>query len=94
MSQEDEAVLRKSLDAVDRHQRRVAWGVAVATILLIAGFFHLHAGQMADVRSAVAAAMVILAFWTAGLTLVTVLQVSAATKRILRAIDVAARPRD
>ncbi len=94
MSEESEVVLRKSLDAIDRHQKRVSWSVAVATVLLIAGFYHLHAGRMADVRTALAAAMVILALWTSGLTLVTVLQITGATKRILRAIELAAKPRE
>jgi hypothetical protein len=94
MADESETVLRNSLDAVDRHQKRLMWGVAGAAVLLLAGFLHLHAGRMADMRSAIAAAMMILAFWTAGLTLVTVLQITVATKRILRAIELASKRRE
>ena len=93
MSEESETVLRKSLDAVDRHQKRLIWSVVFATVLLLLGFYHLHAGRMGDVRSAIAASMVILAFWTSALALVIVLQITVATKRILRAIDLTSKPR-
>jgi hypothetical protein len=93
MSEETETVLRKSLDAVDRHQKRLMWAVVIATVFLMLGFYRLHAGRMGDVRSAIGAAMVILAFWTSGLALVIVLQITVATKRILRAIDLTSKPR-
>jgi hypothetical protein len=93
MAQETETVLRKSLDAVDRHQKRLMWGVVIATVLLLVGFYRLHAGRMGDVRTAIGASMVVVAFWTSGLTLVVVLQITVATKRILRAIDIASKPR-
>jgi len=93
MSQNNQTVLRQSLDAVDRHQKRLIGGVIVATVLLMLGFYQLHGGRMGDVRTAIGAAMVVLAFWTSSLALVIVLQISVATKRILRAIDVMSKPR-
>lgn len=93
MSEDTETVLRKSLDAVDRHQRRLIAAVVGTTILLMVAFFRLHAGRMGDVRTAIAASMVVLAFWTSGLALVVVLQIAVATKRILRAIDLTSKPR-
>jgi hypothetical protein len=93
MSRENETVLRQSLDAVDRHQKRLIWAVIIVTVLLTLGFYRLHAGRMGDVRTAIGAAMVVLAFWTSGLALVIVLQITVATKRILRAIDIMSKPR-
>ena len=93
MSEETETVLRKSLDAVDRHQKRLIWSVVITTVLLMVAFYRLHAGRMGDVRTAIAAAMVVLAFWTSGLAIVIVLQITVATKRILRAIDLTSKPR-
>jgi hypothetical protein len=93
MSEETENVLRRSLDAVDRHQKRLIGAIIVATVLLTVAFFRLHSGRMGDVRTAIAASMVVLAFWTSGLALAIVLQVTVATKRILRAIELTSKPR-
>jgi magnesium-transporting ATPase (P-type) len=93
MSEETEDVLRKSLDAVDRQRSRLIWSVVVTTLFLMSAFFWIHAGRMGDVRTAIAASIVILAFWTSGLTLVVVVQIAVATKRILRAIELTAKPR-
>jgi hypothetical protein len=68
-------------------------GVVIATVFLMLGFYRLHAGRMGDGRTAIGAAMVVLAFWTSGLAVVIVLQVTVATKRILRAIELASKPR-
>ena len=94
MSQEVNAVLQRSLDAVDRHQKRLMWAVAAALVLVLFSFYHLHHGRMNDVGDAIGASLVILCFWTAGLAFTVVLQITVATKRILRAIDLASRPRD
>jgi uncharacterized membrane protein len=93
MSEEAETVLRKSLDAVDRHQKRLIWAVVTLSVLLLLAFYRLHAGRMGDVRTAIGASVVVLAFWTSGLACVIVLQITVATKRILRAIDLTSKPR-
>jgi len=93
MAPESEEVLRKSLNAVDRQRTRLMWAVAFATMLFFAGFLWVHGGRMGDVRSAIAAAMVVLALWNAALTLLVVAQIAAAAKRILRAIELTSRSR-
>jgi hypothetical protein len=91
MSQETDATLRKSLDAVDRHQKRLIWSAgAVAMFLAILAFTQLQ-GQSSDVRKSVGASMFVMAFWTSGWSLVIVLQITVATKRILRAIELTSK---
>jgi len=93
MSQETDAVLRKSLDAVDQHQKRLIWTAgAIATVLALVAFYQLR-GQTDDVRKSIRALMFVMALWTSGWALVIVLQITVATKRILRAIDLASKPR-
>ena len=93
MSQETDAVLRKSLDAVDQHQKRLIWTAGViATALAGFAFYQLN-GRTDDVRKSVNALMFVMALWTSGWGLVIVLHITVATKRILRAIDLTSKPR-
>jgi len=92
MSHESESVLRKSLDAVDLHRKRVLAAVFIVALLQL---WPLHilatASQGGDVRTMILAAVVILCLWTVMCTVVVVFQLTMATKRLLRAIELATR---
>ena len=92
MTETNEDVLRRSLDAVDRHRNRLLIGVVVTAVALIGAFIHgadaIHSGNTNNFLHAI---MVILAVWTAMLALVVVVQITVMTKRILRAIELASR---
>jgi hypothetical protein len=95
MTQED-AVLRKSLDAVDRHKWRMMVTVVFAVVLTVTAFLRLgsafQTGQ--NVPRLLQLSVVALVFWTSGLAFVIVLQLTVMTKRILRAIELASRRGD
>jgi hypothetical protein len=88
----NEEVLRRSLDAVDRHRNRLLVAVAVTAVVLLWAFIHggeaVHSG---NTNAFLHAIMVVLAVWTTLMTLVVVIQITAMTKRILRAIELASR---
>ena len=92
MADNNEEVLRRSLDAVDRHRTRLLIGAVVTAILLLMSFVHgadaIHSGNTTYFLHAV---LVILAVWTTMMTLVVVIQITAMTKRILRAIELASK---
>jgi hypothetical protein len=92
MTDNNEEVLRRSLDAVDRHRNRLLIGVAVTTIPLLFAFSQgataIHTGNMTLLLHAI---MLILGIWTTILMLVVVIQITVMTKRILRAIELASR---
>jgi hypothetical protein len=92
MADNNEEVLRRSLDAVDRHRNRLLIGVVVTGSFLLAGFWHgaiaVHSGNTNQFLHAV---MIILGVWTTMMALVVVIQITVMTKRILRAIELASR---
>ena len=92
MADTNEEVLRRSLDAVDRHRNRLLIGVVIAAVLLLLAFMHgaeaVHSG---NTNRLVHAIMVVLGIWMTILTLVVVIQITVMTKRILRAIELASR---
>jgi hypothetical protein len=95
MSQDNENVLKKSLDAVDRNRRRLAWVLAMAGIMLAWEFYRLAAVRPGgDVPGMIVQAVMVLFFSILGLAVLIVFQLTTATKRILRAIDLASRPAD
>lgn len=93
MSPQDNTILRKSLDAVDR-QKWQSIGVAIFTVVVTVIAF-LRLGQAfqsgADIRRLLQLSIVAMVFWMSGLAFVIVIQLSTMTKRILRAIELAAR---
>jgi len=92
MSQETENVLRKSLDAVDRHRRRLMWLFAIAGLTVAWEFYRLaQIKPTGDVPGMIVDAVMVLFFWTLGLVVLIVFQLTVATKRILRAIELASR---
>lgn len=92
MADNNEEVLRKSLDAVDRHRNRLLMGlaalVAVLILMFVFGADRLHRHGINDVLHVM---FVFLLFWTTGLALVIVIQITVMTKRILRAIELSSK---
>jgi len=93
MTQDPETLLRKSLDAVDRQRRRLTWLLAIAGVTVAWEFYRLFALKPGgDVPTMIVDAVMALSFWTLGLVVLIVFQLAVATKRILRAIDLASKP--
>ena len=93
MSQEAENILRKSLDAVDQHRKRLNWMLAIAGFTVAWEFYRLaEVEPTGDVPRMIVAAVMVLFFSTLSLAVLLVFQLTVATKRILRAIELASRP--
>ena len=92
MTDGNEEILRRSLEAVDRHRNRLLIGVAATTVLLLAAIVHgsaaVHSGNTNALLHAV---MIVLGVWMTLMALVIVIQITVMTKRILRAIELASR---
>ena len=92
MSQDTEQVLRRSLDAVDRQRRRLMWLLGIAGLTVAWELYRLaQVEPTGDVPKMIVAAAIASFFWTLGLAVLIVFQVTIATKRILRAIELASR---
>ena len=92
MTEENEDVLRRSLASIDRRRNWLLGGVVLTAVLLVGGFA--QATRAIETHSQTLllhAVMLILGIWTTMMTLVVVMQVTAMTKRILRAIELAAK---
>jgi hypothetical protein len=91
MTDNNEEVLRRSLDAVDRHRTRLLIGLAIGVALLLLAFYHasgvVHSGTTIFIHEI----FVLLVIWTTLLALVVVIQITVMTKRILRAIELASK---
>jgi len=93
MSQESEMVLRRSLDAVDGYRRRLFWLLAIVSGTVAWEFYRLFdVRTTGNVPEMIVAAVIVLSFWTLGLAVLLVFQLTVATRRILRAIDLVSRP--
>lgn len=94
MADTNNDVLRRSLDAVDRHRNRVLIGLGLAiaflVVVLIQSLMGMHSGH-GNSAQAILAHYFILLIWVTALTLVVVIQITVATKRILRAIELASK---
>ena len=93
MSQEEtERILRGALNAVDRRKQRLI--AAVIVVGLVAAALQMWLARLNDTGDFVAiVSLGIVEFWMAVWALVIVLQITIATKRILRAIDLASKVR-
>jgi hypothetical protein len=94
MADNNEEVLRRSLDAVDRHRTRLLIGLAAGVALLLVAFYHAGASGVVhsgNTNAFIHAVFVLLLIWTTLLALVIVIQMTVMTKRILRAIELASR---
>ncbi len=89
MAEDTGELLRRSLDAVDRHRKRLIAGLVLLTLLLLVTF--IGGAHSADRVEAVLAHFFILLIWVTALTVVVVIQITVMTKRILRAIELASR---
>jgi hypothetical protein len=90
MSQEIETMLRKSLDAVDHHRRRLTWLLAIAGLTVAWEFYRLaQIAQAGDVPRLIVSGVIVLFFSILGLGVLLVFQLTVATRRILRAIQLA-----
>ena len=90
MSEGIETVLRKSLDAVDQRRRRLTWLLAIAGLTLAWEFYRLaQIAPTGDVPRMIVSAVMVLFFSTLGLGVLIVFQLTIATRRILRAIELA-----
>lgn len=95
MSQDDELQLRKSLAAVDGQRRSSLVTLAAAGILTLLAFLRLAGAFRADtgdISRLLQLTVVAFLFWTSMLAVVIIRHVSATTRRILRAIELASRP--
>jgi uncharacterized membrane protein len=93
MADTNDEVLRRSLDAVDRHRTRLWIAIIALAVLLVFVFVH---GAWAsrggrDTAQAILAHYFMLLIWMTALTLIVILQITVMTKRILRAIDLASK---
>ena len=92
MTDNNEEVLRRSLDAVDRHRSRLLIGLVLTTVLLLFAFMQgASAFRTGGTNFQLHAVMLILGAWMTALMLVVVIQITVMTKRILRAIELASK---
>ena len=91
MADNNEEVLRRSLDAVDRHRTRLLVGLAVGVAVLLLAFYHASGVVHAQTNVFIHEIFVLLVIWMTLLTLVVVIQMTVMTKRILRAIELASK---
>jgi hypothetical protein len=90
MSQGIETILQRSLDAVDRHRRRLTWLLAIAGLTVAWEFYRLaQIAPTGDVPRMIVSAVMVLFFSILGLGVLLVFQLTIATRRILRAIELA-----
>jgi hypothetical protein len=90
MADESADVLRRSLDAVDRHRRRLTIGLGATTVLFLLAFFA-GAHLTRNMEQAILAHVMLLGVWVTVLTLIVVIHTTVMTKRVLRAIELAVR---
>ena len=91
MADNNEEVLRRSLDAVDRHRTRMLIGLAVGVAVLLLGFYQATGAVQSGTNAFIHAVFVLILIWTTLLALVVVIQITVMTKRILRAIELASK---
>ena len=88
----EDDVVRRSLDAVDHQRKRLVIGFAVAVVFL--GLTFVNGGYTANTKSInlfTHAVMLMILAWVTVVGLGIVIQMNVMTKRILRAIELAAR---
>jgi hypothetical protein len=90
MSKEIETMLQKSLDAVDQRRRRLTWLLVIAGVTVVGEFYRLaQIASTGDVPRMIIAAVTVLFFSILGVGVMLVFQLTLATRRILRAIELA-----
>ena len=93
MAQDEHTILRQSLDAVDRHRRRMFVGFTIVVIVMAIAQFRLGlAGTANDVPKMLTVVLVVLMLWISAMAIAIIVQLTKMTKMILRAIELATRP--
>jgi len=93
MVQDENTTLRQSLDAVDRHRRRMFVGFTIVVIVMAIAQFRLGlAGTANDVPKMLTVVLVVLMLWISAMAIAIIVQLTKMTKTILRAIELATRP--
>ena len=93
MAQDENTILRQSLDAVDRHRRRMFAGFTIVVIAMAIAQFRLGlAGTANDVPKMLTVVLVVLMLWISAMAIAIIVQLTKMTKMILRAIELATRP--
>jgi len=93
MVQDENTTLRQSLDAVDRHRRRMFVGFTIVVIVMAIAQFRLGlAGTANDVPKMLTVVLVVLMLWISAMAIAIIVQLTKMTKMILRAIELATRP--
>lgn len=88
---DDNDALRRSLDAVDTHRKRLMIAFGALVLLLFAAFFWGAHSVGVNSRDAFLAHYFMLLITVIGSAVVVVIQITVMTKRILRAIELAVR---
>ncbi len=92
MTDNNEEVLRRSLDAVDRHRKRAIIGFITTVAFVIASLMNgAYAARSGSVNVFTHAVMIVIVLWTTAVGIMIVIQMTVMTKRILRAIELASR---
>jgi len=93
MTHDNDATMKRALDAVDRHQKRVWAAIAIVMALTLVGQYRLvRTSHTGDVPRTIVTAVVVLLIWAAAWACTIVLQLTVMTKRILRAIEISTKP--
>lgn len=93
MSQGMENAIRRSLDAVDAYRRRLTGLLVIAGVAVAWEFYRLaQIAKTGDVPHLIVAAVLVLFFSMLAVAVVIVFQVTVASRRILRAIELASLP--
>jgi hypothetical protein len=92
MTDTNEEVLRRSLDAVDRHRKRAIIGFTVTVMFVMASLMNgAYAARSGSVNVFTHAVMIVIVLWTTAVGIMIVIQITVMTKRILRAIELASK---
>ena len=91
MADNNEEVLRRSLDAVDRHRNRLLVGVVLTAVVLLLALMFVTTDHSGNTNRFLHHVVIVLATWTTMLALFVVIQITVMTKRILRAIELASK---
>src|SRR5215472_17437430 len=93
MSEGMETMLRRSLDAVDQRRRRLTWLLIIAALGIAWEFFRLtQIASAGDVPQMIVQAVIALFFSILGVGVLLVFQLTVATRRILRVIELLSPP--
>ena len=92
MTDNNEDVLRRSLDAVDKQRTRLVIGFGVAVVFLFLALANARYASLSGSANVFTHAMMVTTVvWVTVVGLAIVIQMTVMTKRILRAIELASR---